>query len=523
MKNPNRFERVFASAVLSLSWPLAVGCDDEGSSCHPADSPRYVAVGDDGLILVSSDPASCWAKVASPTTKTLKAVANDGQGHWVAVGEDLTVVRSLDGADTWQSAAALDGGGTLRNLATDRKGRWLAVGTLAKVYRSTDNGDSWQVINPGDVAFKAIATDGTGRWAAAGGAPHFSVDDGETWTFAQDSNGAGFNNMAYGAGRFVASQEFPAIYTSGDGGSSWTIVTTEGLWSHWYGVEFDARADQGQRWMAGGAYGHMAYSADGVSWSSMETPLYALGNEVRVIRDVVYGDDRWVAVSARGDVLVQTGSHEFEMHPKVAAHALNAIGYSESPDLGQAQNGGCLFCESFEDGDWLGWGDAGGAYTISIVPTDTLLGAARPQGTYSLSLTGGGRMKVPRDGIFHRIQGQRPAAVSFRVRGSALSPQGGNVELSQKGLIGIAFALNPVDAGTFSMSLNGKALGTLAKDTWAHIILQDFDWVNAKFDVLVNGSEVLNEEPLTISGIDRLDLYNAAFGQFWFDDLELMR
>jgi hypothetical protein len=60
-----------------------------------------VAVGQNGLILESSDSGATWLQRASPTTRTLFAVASDGNGRMVAVGSGGTILVRENG--TWQA------------------------------------------------------------------------------------------------------------------------------------------------------------------------------------------------------------------------------------------------------------------------------------------------------------------------------------------------------------------------------------------------------------------------------------
>lgn len=57
----------------------------------------YVAVGENGTILTSNDGGDNWTNRASNTGKMLRSVAY-GNGTYVAVGDDGTILSSGDGA-----------------------------------------------------------------------------------------------------------------------------------------------------------------------------------------------------------------------------------------------------------------------------------------------------------------------------------------------------------------------------------------------------------------------------------------
>jgi uncharacterized protein YmfQ (DUF2313 family)/photosystem II stability/assembly factor-like uncharacterized protein len=77
---------------------------------HTAPKPLYgigawelvaVAVGDDGTIARSVDGGLTFAAVASPTTTDLRAVAGTPSGRWVAAGLGGVILLSIDNGVTW--------------------------------------------------------------------------------------------------------------------------------------------------------------------------------------------------------------------------------------------------------------------------------------------------------------------------------------------------------------------------------------------------------------------------------------
>jgi hypothetical protein len=101
---------------------------------------RYIAVGDNGLILSSNDGA-VWSRVQpSGTTARLNNVLY-GQDKFVAVGEGGTVVVSVDGGATWLPTTSNAGTAWLHGLAY-ANGRWIATGQSGTVISSFD-GIKW--------------------------------------------------------------------------------------------------------------------------------------------------------------------------------------------------------------------------------------------------------------------------------------------------------------------------------------------------------------------------------------------
>ncbi len=189
---------VFTSTDQAQNWsavqaPAAAAL--HGAACH---GDRFIAVGDAGTIIHGS-PASAFSAVAdTPAPGPLRAVAGDGQEFWVAVGDDGAVVRSTDDGQSWSS---VDMGRSehLSHVAWGQ-GRFIAVGQGARgwgqsplMLRSDDGGTSWTVADlPADFVSQsrplgALATDGQGRWSAAGnGGDHLlSTDNGQIWSVAR--------------------------------------------------------------------------------------------------------------------------------------------------------------------------------------------------------------------------------------------------------------------------------------------------------------------------------------------------
>jgi photosystem II stability/assembly factor-like uncharacterized protein len=67
----------------------------------------FVAVGDNGKIVRSTDNGSSWTAVTSPTSLDLNAVGfADGTSTFAAVGDNGTIVLSTDNGSSWSSKSA---------------------------------------------------------------------------------------------------------------------------------------------------------------------------------------------------------------------------------------------------------------------------------------------------------------------------------------------------------------------------------------------------------------------------------
>ena len=84
--------------IFSLTVISCKSSDDDDVPSSTSSNGLFVTVGDNGIILTSSDVKS-WTKRTSGTTKNLYGVTYGG-GLFVTVGGDATILTSSDGT-TW--------------------------------------------------------------------------------------------------------------------------------------------------------------------------------------------------------------------------------------------------------------------------------------------------------------------------------------------------------------------------------------------------------------------------------------
>lgn len=158
-----------------------------------------IVVGDRGTILTSGNLVG-WSQRVSGTTQNLNGVtwSNDGI---IAVGNNGTILRSLDRL-TWTPIAS----NTIHNLNSviyePTSNSFIAVGEYGTIVRSTDGGLTWSNLSQfTDGTFNDV-TYGAGRFVAVGysGWTAFS-SDGIVWN---RYFGKALASISYGAGKFVA-------------------------------------------------------------------------------------------------------------------------------------------------------------------------------------------------------------------------------------------------------------------------------------------------------------------------------
>jgi len=109
----------------------------------------FVAVGQDGTIIRSTDNGSSWGNATSPTGTRLEGVAF-GNNTFVGVGYYGTIVRSTDNGSSFDNVTS--GTGMLLWAVTFGNNTFVAVGgsgTQVNIVRSTDNGTTWDNVTSG--------------------------------------------------------------------------------------------------------------------------------------------------------------------------------------------------------------------------------------------------------------------------------------------------------------------------------------------------------------------------------------
>ncbi|MDZ4078440.1 photosystem I reaction center subunit IX [Hydrocarboniphaga sp.] len=166
---------------------------------------RTIAVGQMGLILVRESDGA-WRKVESGSTQRLLQVDVNAQGLAFATGAFGTLLKSTDGGDTWTSSAPdwselYESGEGDSAVLRDEPTNWVVRvaddgsviigGEYGQLIRSTDGGATWKVVyrhvaedgRTAPTLFSlAFRKDGTGYAVGQSGLIVRSTDNGMTWS-----------------------------------------------------------------------------------------------------------------------------------------------------------------------------------------------------------------------------------------------------------------------------------------------------------------------------------------------------
>ena len=230
-------------------------------------SGKFVAVGDLGAVVTSTDGVN-WDRAVTPSnTSHFRAVAYNG-ARFAAVGiSATTTVRataaySNDGT-TWTAATLPTGVGQIGALAYGA-GRFVAVGETGRIYSSTDGARWTETTSPVTTLLRAV-TFANGLFVIVGDSGRSLVStDGLVWSNRSMPDNIAYTAITYYNGAWFAFNG-AAIYSSPDA-STWNRLSTSSALNLFTsksistnGVLLNVLAE-----------GRVGFSEDGQTWANVQ-------------------------------------------------------------------------------------------------------------------------------------------------------------------------------------------------------------------------------------------------------------
>ena len=190
----------------------------------------WVAVGDRGLIITKTAGTKVWTQRFGLLYGDLKAVGTRSYASgtstlytYIAVGNEGTIIRSTDG-DTWSLPIVSLANRTLRGVFY-ADGAWIAVGDEGQIITSVDDGLTWSLdnttttLNLGDIGYF------NNQWIIVGDKGNIWLKDSTAGTWKRYSTGITDNlkSVAYINNSYIAVGARGAIASSLTG-TSWSIA-----------------------------------------------------------------------------------------------------------------------------------------------------------------------------------------------------------------------------------------------------------------------------------------------------------
>lgn len=258
---------------------------------------RLLAVGSGGKILRIDSASGRIDRVPAPTTQTLQDVATWDAGRAVAVGNDGVILVSGDGGASWQQVAEVprsEVANKLTRVETGADGLAVATGEMGALLITRDYGATWSRLrDEEDLAWNDVALPGGARIVVVGefGRILVSDDGGSHWTEPPPPVGSSLMAVAFrDATHGVAVGLEGVVLQTRDGGHTWTAAEL-GFHDHLFDIAWDAAQ---QRWVGAGALGRwIAADAQAAQWQSGRLHERDLSWHTRVLP--VAGGPAWFA------------------------------------------------------------------------------------------------------------------------------------------------------------------------------------------------------------------------------------
>lgn len=233
---------------------------------------RLLAVGSGGKVLRIDPVSGRVDRVATPTAQTLQDIATWDATRAVAVGNDGVILVSADGGATWQQVADVprsEIANKLTRVETATDGVAIASGEMGALLMTRDYGATWSRLREEeDLAWNDMAFVGGSRIVVVGefGRILVSEDGGQNWTEPPAPVGSSLMAVAFrDASHGVAVGLEGVVVETHDGGQSWQVADV-GIHDHLFDIAWDAA---GQRWIGAGALGRwVSAEADGARWQT---------------------------------------------------------------------------------------------------------------------------------------------------------------------------------------------------------------------------------------------------------------
>ncbi|MFT3828881.1 MAG: YCF48-related protein [Opitutaceae bacterium] len=193
---------------------------------------RVVAVGERGHVLLSDDQGQTWRQAPTPTRATLTAVAFADALHGWAVGHLGTILRTVDGGESWQKlSAGLAREDVLLDVRFLDANDGFAVGAYGLFLRTRDGGATWERSDPqpDQYHFNAITRTPDGAFFLVGEAGTLlrSRDGGHNWEpVPPPYEGSLFGVVSLADGQLLAHGLRGHVFRSNNGGAGWQPVAT---------------------------------------------------------------------------------------------------------------------------------------------------------------------------------------------------------------------------------------------------------------------------------------------------------
>lgn len=286
--------------------------------------------------LIINAEAQNWTLVPSPTTNNLYGVASRDSNTWIAVGDIGTIIRSTNGGSSWTSVSS-PAADALRAVSFNGN-IGIAVGIGGLVLRTTDGGLNWiKETKPTTKPLYSVSM--TSQMAVIGGEEGtilVSTDSGLNWTPHTAGTAAVLFGMTVIGDVGIGSGGQGDIVLSNQRGVAWSLTVIGTLNTFFYGISF---ATNKIGWTVGtsSTIGSIIArsNSSGFTWTSQTSP----------VTDILFGvsaidTSNVTAVGGNGSIIhTVDGGKVWTVQPSGITEILNAVSFVK-PKFGIAVGNG---------------------------------------------------------------------------------------------------------------------------------------------------------------------------------------
>jgi len=262
------------TAVIEEVIPPEINVRDNIFGISKVSSDVYMAAGNYGKILISTDKGRNWKNQSAPTESHLQDITSWDENHSLAVGNDGVTLMTEDGGKTWVETESpkSETANKLLRVHSYPNGEAWAVGEMGMILQSTDYGKTWNQMREEEDVFMndIVRVDDTTLFIAGEfGLIFKSTDNGKTWKDTQTDSPNSFTAVAFrNPQEGVVVGLGGAIVATQDEGETWTYIDPEksGMTEHLMDVDWSEETNQ---WVAVGNKGKwIKFSADMTQFDS---------------------------------------------------------------------------------------------------------------------------------------------------------------------------------------------------------------------------------------------------------------
>lgn len=337
----------------------------------------FIAVGENGIILRSTDNGASWIQVADFASTLNRCASVVGNGTAIAIGRNGLVVRSTDAGETWTTYPSFTGE-DLRGLSVT--GLYVMVaGAGGTVAFSTDGGASWNTterVVDDDIGSVALLSPQSGFIGGTSGNIYFTNDSGASWRSVFVDTNFSIINI-----RFLSEQigyafgSYGRIAKTTNSGASWSVIDLGQI-----GNIYDAFGTENSITLIGEA-GTIVQSTDGgTNWKAMLPPT------VRRLFHIRYDNSKTIwAVGNNGEIISQNET-EWKHINSPTRNAITALDANETLAIGDKE--GNIYLSKNLGSTWIKVASGIGAIS----------GIARFSGGEFIAVGIGGKIRRSADG-----------------------------------------------------------------------------------------------------------------------------